>query len=291
MEKSSRFPNADSHGRRIDLSAKPVLAQLPDVSADVERQRVVTKPGAGGVDYRFDPPQQRSRVTAGPPTQNLASSLPLKSELVFAPRAARPHTPHLYERTRSSTLNQTAAARRESPILPRANPFALPRRRLIDSIPPFIQFVTLVALFTAAGTWIQMAGIQPKPQPDPVKPPVTTVQDPIPPAAKTAERPGAAPTSAGPARTTPEAKTHIGHASLDHNFATLRGDVLPFESRQHAEGPAGSEFSRVGDENLPHVQTTELPETETLTAADQDIHSPAAVARRLPGVGNEIPPR
>ena len=116
--------------------------------------------------------------------------------------------------------------RRESPVLPHTNPFANPRPGLLDTIAPFLRFATLVALFTAAGLWYQVAGLRNKTA-KAVDAPGTTAQEPTNPATKTAERPSGSSTSAGPAGTTPEPNTRIGRTRDNDDYAKLRGDILP----------------------------------------------------------------
>ncbi len=149
----------------------------------------------------------------------------LKSELIYSPRTSRPLQPHVFERARA-TQRHTRVPHRESPILPRTNPFANPRRGLIDAIVPVLRFATLVALFTAAGTWLQMT-FHNQPVATPTKSPKATVQHPAASAAKTVDRPVQPPTAVGPVGTTPESGTKVGRVRENDDFARLRGDILP----------------------------------------------------------------
>lgn len=248
VDKSSRNSTSDSKRRSPELAAKPVLARLPDVSAELLRQR----PAAGRVGYRFDPPEA--------PEQ--ASSVPLRNELVYAPQTTRQMQPHVFERGRT-TERQARSRHRESPVLPRTNPFALPRRRMVDSFAPVLRFLTLVALFTAAATWIQVIRQNNSAAHQPAEPRGTTAQERSEPAGKTAERPNSKmPTAVGPVNGTPEAGTRVGRVRETNDFAALRGDILPV-------APAADEInftlpSLVGanGSELPRVQTTEAPAVE-----------------------------
>jgi hypothetical protein len=230
------------------------LARLPDVTAEAELQRTAPKSPSGNIGYRFDPPQA-SRQSSNVSGESPARSATLRSELVYVPRGRRMHQPHVFGRERAS-LRQP---RRESPILPRSNPFENPRRPLLDSIAPMLRFITLVVLFTAVGIWIQMIGRANDTSPvKELQPPTTTVDERVPPAAKTAERPAGATTSSGPVGTTPEMNMRLGRVREGHGYAKLRGDILSVPK-------AGTELemitSNTGDPaaSLPRVQTAELP--------------------------------
>jgi hypothetical protein len=184
----------------------------------------------------------------------------LKSELIYAPRSSRMHQPHVFDRGRKQS-RQAATSRRESPVLPRSNPFAIPQRSILDSLAPFLRFATLVALFTAVGIWLQAVAFRSTPTPKTNDTPSTTAQEPHNPATKTAERPGES-TSAGPVKLTPETNLVMGKPR-DAEFATLRGDILP--------------VSETTDDDV-----VRNPPTNLHTA-------PPAVARRVPGF-NVIPP-
>ena len=171
MDNASRFPTAESKRRLTELAAKPVLARLPDVSAELLRQR----PAAGRVGYRFDPPENSARGSRIGEAD--ASRVPLKHELIYSPQTTRTRQPHVFERGRTAD-RQARLPRRESPILPRSNPFALPRRRMFDSIAPVLRFLTLFALFTAAATWFQVARERNEAMNMPSEPDATTAQDP-----------------------------------------------------------------------------------------------------------------
>jgi hypothetical protein len=234
---------------------QPVLARLPDVSAELQLQRSEKKAGSGGVGYRIDPPQTKDSRPTAASSEHRAQFTTLKSELIYAPTTSRPHPPHVFGRRRSAPRPKPVA-RRESPILPRSNPFAIPSKRLIDSIAPVIQFLLLVALFTAACTWVQVAKVGRTGATKPNQPPTTTAQEPAVPAAKTAERAAAAPTSAGPVGSTPEPNTRVGRARENHDFARLRGDILPVPESTGQLGTATTDA--LATSSVPRVQLTEL---------------------------------
>ncbi len=271
------------------MAAKPVLARLPDVSAEVELQRTTKKLAAGGVDYRFDPPQAADRQAPGAEAERYPQSPTLKSELIFSPHASRTHQPHVFERSRPAE-RRMRTPRHASPVLPASNPFAIPRTRLIDTLSPLIRFVTLFALFTAAGTWAQVTGLFGTPARRPAEAPTTTAQEPVNPAAKTADRAGSPPSSAGPARTTPESNTRVGRVRDNDDYAKLRGDIVP-DTISASELGVGSPilFGAAGNA-LPRVQTTELPQDGGEGDTDRNhctTNSPAVA--QAPGTSIDTP--
>jgi hypothetical protein len=185
-------------------------------------------------------------------------------------------------------MRTSPMSRRESPILPRSNPFAIPRRGILDSLAPFLRFATLVALFTAAGIWLQAFAFRgTPPATKPVEAPSTTAQEPLNPATKTAERPAES-TSAGPVKSTPEPNALVGRAR-ENDFAKLRGDILPVPSATENAGPAMPGLVSASGE-LPRVQTTELPtESTNSSAARPDEPARVPEVARLRGF-NVIPP-
>src|SRR3954447_17650247 len=134
----------DSGKRHVATSARcPVLARLPDVSGET----APSQPGrpnnnSATTNYRFDRPQN-AQMQAGAPASSSSASLSAK------PGAA--HQPHAFGRSRE----HRRIPRRASSVLPRSNPFAIPSATLMDSLAPALRFITLVALFTAAGIWLQ----------------------------------------------------------------------------------------------------------------------------------------
>jgi len=283
VDYASRTSAIDSRHDRGALTGKPVLARLPDVTAEAELQRTAGKTSAS-VGYRFDPPQSAGASSASP-----AERRTLKSELIYSPRRQRTHEPHVFSHARAASRN----SRRESPILPNSNPFENPRRRLIDSISPVIRFVTLVVLFTAAGIWVQVMGRHTAPPTKP-QPPTTTVDERMTPATKTAERPDGTPTAIGPGRTTPEANRHMGHARVDKPYATLRGDILSLPAPE----TIATSVSGAG-ESLPRLQVAELPKAGVgddparleIARWNEQAEQQIREARQIPGFFDQIPCR
>lgn len=266
MDHGPRTTAKDSQRRHAELAARPVLARLPDVSAEVQLLRTEQR-AAGSVGYRFDPPQGSERRDSTVYAERSPRFPTLKSELIYAPQASRGQRPHMFERSRAG-MRSSQSTRGESPILPRTNPFAIPQRGILDSLTPFLRFATLVALFTAAGIWIQTTAFREKTQVKPSETPSTTAQEPTNPAAKTAERPGSTSTSAtGPVRTTPEANERIGR-ERESDFAMLRGDILPVTPTINQTTGAMPGLIGANGE-LPHVQTTEMPAADAPCDATQ----------------------
>src|SRR6476620_2409053 len=189
-----------SHGRRTnegrrraDAARFPVLARLPDASTEPPAIRSTQLTGPGGVEYRFDPPQQR----------DTGSQSPAGSQ----PKVGQP--PHVRERVRA--IGQRGIPRGESPVLPRTNPFANPRPRLVDSLAPAVRFLTMVALFTAAGVWFQTFNRHGQPA-QAVELPKTANQPAPAPAKNAADHTVPMPTATGPIESHPEPDARVGRA-------------------------------------------------------------------------------
>jgi hypothetical protein len=142
-----------------------------------------------------------------------------------------------------------------------------------------IRFLTLFALFTAAGTWLQMVKFRGEPPTILAEPLTTSAQDPATPATKTAERP-VAPTSAGPLSTTPIPNIRAGQARQNHDFAKLDSNPVPAPALAGADGGT-----------LPRVQTSEVPNAgaEIDPASEEETRSPEVA--RLPGFIIDLPSR
>ena len=148
------FAGAVASARRSATEAAgrwPVLAQIPDVSPGV---RSAAKPlRADGsqlspVDYRFDPPEARSRnILTGD-----AVTLP-GNYTGGMPRGLQPPAPHLRREPSNESAIQHA---RSSRILPRTDPFSTPSASLHEQVAPLVRFLIMVALFTVAGTSVLM---------------------------------------------------------------------------------------------------------------------------------------
>lgn len=193
----------DEGRRTTDATRWPVLARLPDAPADALTGRLAKPIVPGGVEYRFDPPQPSDSAARTP------GSAP----------AAISQKPHMYERGRP--MGQRGFPRRESSILPRSNPFSNPRPRLVDSVAPAVRFLTMVALFTAAGIWIQMLGHHAPAPTRSIEPPKTAAQPTVAPAKNANDHTVPAPTATGPIETQPASGARVGRAEGD-DFASQK---------------------------------------------------------------------
>lgn len=244
MDDASRIPTADT----TPFARWPVLARLIDVSPDLSAPYSTKKTTSiGGTNYRFDPPQTAD-AKVQPAIQNPSS------EIRTGAKTIRRHQPHVFERGRAAD-RKSWLQRRESPILPHSNPFSIPGAKLSDSIAPVVRFLTMVALFTAAGTWIQMTGRRASPAIESMEPPRTAAQPTIVPSKDTVDRPVSAPTAAGPLETTPQSGARVGRANGDdyssHNKSTTATHL--------ADRPAAlpPHFLVAGSDGLPQVQTSD----------------------------------
>jgi hypothetical protein len=263
------------------------LAQLPDVSAELQRQRAASKP-TGSIGYRFDPPQANASEKLSDSAAPSSAFPTLKSELVYAPRASRSQKPHVFDRTRVAS-RPPYTLRRESPVLPKSNPFAIPRRGLVDSIAPVVRFLTLVALFTAVGTWVQIMKLRGQESKNVAEPPATTAQQPAAPISKTAERAATAPRSSGPTGTKAEPNTRVGRARVNEDFAKLRGDILPVRIAPETISPGIPDLVGANGSTLPRVRMTEPSGTDTQAGANGDVEAPELA--RIPGFTTKMPSR
>jgi hypothetical protein len=215
-----------------DTTRWPVLARLPDASTDSLGGRFA-KPGvSGGVEYRFDPPQSSDSSA-----RTSASAQPAISQ-----------QPHIFERR---PRGQRRIPRRDSSVLPRSNPFSNPRPRLVDSIAPAVRFLTMVALFTAAGLWIQMMGGHTSPTTRSIETPTTAAHPTVAPAKNANDHTVPAPTATGPLNSQPESGARVGRADGD-DFASrdnsATGPILggqPTVTPPHFLISAGSQVPRV----------------------------------------------
>jgi hypothetical protein len=259
---------------------------LPDVSFELPVAPTEKKLSTPDVGYRFDPPQMAERGWANDSNDRASQFRTLKSELVYAPGAARSLRPHVFDKSRVSPRRKPAR-RRESPILPRANSFAIPRRGLLDSLGPVFRFATLVALFTAAGTWAQLALHKIQPIDERVDTAKISDQRSANAALKNSNHPTQTPTAVGPAGTAPESGTRVGRVREKDDFATLRGDILPI-----APETVESSSLELSGPSLPRLQITEAPKVATQDEAANhgDAHGAAEVAR-IPGFSMNLPSR
>jgi len=244
----------DEARRHADATRWPVLVRLPNVSADSPAERSSKLESRGGIEYRFDPPQADS---LGGRTPDHVQAAALKQ-------------PHAFERSRLK--GERGFPRRESPILPRTNPFANPRPRLVDSIAPAVRFLTMVALFTAAGIWIQMMGHHEPAQ-------TQSVETPAP---KTASQPVAAPknaddhtipgpTATGPIETLPDTGVRVGRAEAD-DFATCDSSAAGPVPTSHPTATPPHFLVSSGS----HVPRVRIADSNPTTAAENPAQAAAA---------------
>jgi hypothetical protein len=287
MSSASRSWTTDESRHHGGAARWPVLARLPDVSIDLPAGGATTQPASRANEYRFDPPQlSGSTLTASAsgPSTTLRSARPTASS-----------PPHAFDRGRP--LGQRGIPRRESPILPRSNPFSTQRTRLTDSVAPAVRFLTLVALFTAAGIWIQTMSrhaSSPSRSAEMLK---TAEQPAVAPNSSPIEhRSTSAPTSAGPLDSSPQTGARIGRAGeADFSSCGPTPVAIPLVGRPTASPP---HFLVLSDERLPRVRTTDPQPAggEDNTARDQasaqnsQSDEPPTVAQR-PGFLIEIPTR
>lgn len=278
-----------NEGRRLaDTSRWPVLARLPDASADSIGGRFAKPNVLGGNEYRFDPPQSSDSSARTPGSVQAAYS----------------QQPHMFERGRSS--DRRGIPRRESAILPRSNPFANPRPRLVDSIAPVVRFLTMVALFTAAGIWIQMMGRHAPAPTQAIEPPKTAAQPMVAPAKNAGDHTVPAPTATGPIGTQPVPGARIGRA--EGNDFTFRDNSAtgpvptahPMVTPPHFLISAGSRVPRVrvadststaaadGSVQAATASANDASHDESTGGTESD-ESPAVA--RYPGFSMDIPTR
>ncbi|HVT27245.1 MAG TPA: hypothetical protein VHE81_04435 [Lacipirellulaceae bacterium] len=286
MTNATRSSNTDANRELAGAAAWPVLARLPELSDDPSAGQQTRQSTSGALAYRFDPPQ-----LSGAALNASASDL----ATVRVPQSNFPRQPHAFDRRRSPATR--GLPRRESSILPRNNPFSMPRTRLADSVAPVIRFLTLVALFTAAGIWIQMMGRHMSPPKDPMEMPRTAQEPAMPPVSMGLDQHAApAPTSAGPLDSSRKTGARVGRAGSD-DFSTVEQSLM---AAPLATGPTNMppHFLVISGNQLPRVQTTDPKpaRVEGDMARDQvselksDSDEPPAVAQR-PGFLSEIPTR
>jgi hypothetical protein len=220
-------------GQRADTARWPVLARLPDVLADSLAARSTKQGSPSGIEYRFDPPQP------GNSSRQTSDSV----------QAAISQQPHIFERGRP--MGQRGIPRRESSVLPRSNPFSNPRPRLVDSIAPAVRFLTMVALFTAAGIWVQMMGRHSPAPTRSIETPTTAAHPAVAPAKNAVDHTVPAPTATGPIETQPESGARVGRAGGD-DFASRESSAAgpvptahPTATPPHFLISSGSQVPRV----------------------------------------------
>jgi len=278
-----------NEGRRLaDTTRWPVLARLPDASVDSIGGRFAKPNVPGGNEYRFDPPQPSDSSARTPGSVQTASS----------------QQPHMFERGRP--LGRRGIPRRESSVLPRSNPFANPRPRLVDSIAPAVRFLTMVALFTAAGIWIQMMGRHSPAPTQAIEPPKTAAQPAVAPAKNAGDHTVPAPTATGPIGTQTAPGARVGRTerndftSRDNSAAGPVPTAHPMVTPPHFLISAGSHVPRVrvadststaaADDSVQGATASANDASRGKSTSDTESDESPAVAR-YPGFSMDIPTR
>jgi hypothetical protein len=244
-----------------------VLLRLPDVTQQLPAgARRSDHSPSGTFDYRFDPPQAAGVGGGGSPRQASAENARTRISASVSTRQ-----PHVVERP-TKTEPRRSATRRVSPILPQSDPFSTPSRSLSDSLAPLIRFLTLVALFAAAATWVQMLArrdAQMKSTRPPAEPTVQSAKN-LPQSASPA--PAANTTAAGPPNASHPSKVVTGTSSSASGPADTFFQVV-------SEGTPPAAAATAHDQPLPQIRTTTSP----TNAAGAASARPPAIAR-LPGI-------
>jgi hypothetical protein len=272
MSNVPRGWRTDEERRLAGAARWPVLARLPDASGDAPAVRFAKPSVPGGIEYRFDPPQ---------PNESSARSL-------GSAQAAVSQQPHMFERGRPK--GQRGIPRRmSSSVLPQSNPFANPRPRLIDSVAPAVRFLTMVALFTAAGLWIQMLGRHAEPKS--VEPPQTAAQPAAAPAKSADDHTQPGPTASGPIEAQPEPVARFGRADGDDFAAQNNSAAGPVPAAHPTLTPP--HFLISADSHVPRVRVVDsTPSVGTGNSAQGGAESDeAATMARCPGFDLNNPTR
>jgi hypothetical protein len=294
MSNVPRGWTTDENRGLADTARWPVLARLPDVSADSIAARSAKLRTPGAIEYRFDPPQPNDHAnrTSGPAQSAIRN-----------PQSAMARQPHMFERGRP--VGQRGFPRRESSVLPRSNPFSNPRPRLVDSVAPAVRFITMAVLFAAAGIWIQMMGSHASPT-RAVEPPQTAAQPPITPGKNAGDHTVPAPTATGPIERPPESGARVGRADGDDFAVHDTSAAGPLSAGRPTVTPPHCLIAAGG--HVPRVQISEArltgvvddPARDSSAGAENQANGEAngaseadqspAVAR-FPGFLTDIPTR
>jgi hypothetical protein len=252
---TASFPRPNREPARTLAGKWPVVAQLPNVADDTPSRSQSPKSLANidAHDYRFDPPQARSL-----------------------------YHPHDGD-------HPSRASRRQSPILPSSDPFAIGGASTLEKLGPIVRFVLLVALFTAAGIIMLAGGNNHEPAVrEKASTESTVTRQSLEPVGTVVEASASAPTAAGPTSMPDKSGDEI--AAHDPDAAELKNEIdEPAPEAVHARDDAAEAarhpypetawpaavMPEAGQSALPHVQTNDPPQ---------------AVAH-LPGIITEIPQR
>lgn len=251
---------SETAGRGNGSGRYPVLAQLPDVSDQLASvsPRSNRAAAAGFVSYRFDPPENADRGTDR--RREMAESAGLATQ------------PHIMQRP------TTARNRKESPILPRSNPFAIPAASVEDTLAPVARFLFLFALFTAIGTAILTISRRAEPINDVAEPATAAAQQSLEPQmlkpqSNLLEAPTAPPTAAGP----------LGTPAPRTGFRIKPDERPAIQSPQSAVAPDASALhtADASGEVVPQVRTSDGPRAgvEDDPTRWEGSAAPPAVAR------------
>jgi hypothetical protein len=263
MSNVPRGWKTDEERRLAGAARWPVLARLPDASTDATVVRFAKPSAADGTEYRFDPPQLNES----------------SARLLGSAAAAVVQQPHMLERGRPK--GQRGIPRRvSSSVLPQSNPFSNPRPRLIDSVAPAVRFLTMVALFTAAGVWVQMLGRHGQSTKS-AEPPQTAAQPAAIPAKNADDHTAPFPTATGPIETQPEPGARVGRADGDGFAAQNNSASGPVPAARPTLAPP--HFLISAGSHVPRVRVVDS------TSSAESVESDATA--RCPGFDSDNPTR
>jgi hypothetical protein len=263
MSNLPRGWRTDEERRLADAARWPVLVRLPDASSDAPAARFAKPSVPGGIEYRFDPPQPSDSSARTPGTAQAAVS----------------QQPHMFERSRPK--GQRGIPRRvSSSVLPQTNPFSNPRPRLIDSVAPAVRFLTMVALFTAAGIWIQMLGRHAQPT-RATEPPTTAAQPAKAPAKNADDHTVPFPTATGPIETQPVPGARVGRADGD-DFAVQNNS---------ASGPVPTAHPTLTPPHFLISAGSHVPRVRVADSTNSAESDESAAIARCPGFESDNPTR
>ena len=158
-----------------------------------------------------------------------------------------------------------------------------------------VRFMTMVVLFTAAGTWFQMKGRQSASTTRSMDPTKTASQPAVAPAKNAADHTLPAPTAIGPIDTAPEMGARVGRAN-GNDFAQKNQSAGPIQAIEHPS-VTPPHFLVTAGSHVPRVQTSELPSAavaDNPSQADEpvaDTESEEASVARIPGFQIVVPNR
>ncbi len=269
---------AEDARRVADPARWPVLAQLPDASASSLPERFAKPTVLGSTEYRFDPPQAQ----------------PNETQAAGATRAAASQ-PHMLESHRR--MGQRGIPRRQSSVLPHSNPFSNPRPQLLDSLAPAVRFLTMAALFTAIGVWVQMLGHH-APAKQPAELHTTETRPNIAPQKNADNHPAPAPTATGPIETQPKSGARVGRVEGDDFALNKNSSAGPVPTGGPAVSPPHYLIS--SGNQLPRVRVSDTYSCEAIgreaSTATPNTNMPPATNEspsmaRFPGFMMDIPTR